>query len=219
MPSFSDKLVDGFINHGWFFVWIVFFATIVYAFHEHGEHWADVKEAGGCARAKAISKLALLWLIPFLALLGAIASQLWADRADRNIGTLLTNFNAATNDLAIANRAAADAQKAARAALKASKPKPLDERLRIFLDGVDTNILASLKANPPNGLLKVTGNLNEGNLEQLQKFCTEPNASNFITLLPVPNNIYIGAGGMPPGTWTGVAFNVSTNLLKESSSQ
>jgi hypothetical protein len=102
MPSYSDKTVDFFINHGWFFVWVVFFATIAYALHEHAEHLEKVRESKGSKKALAASKLVLLWAMPILALFGAIASQLWADRADRELTQShrdLTNEISASGDL------------------------------------------------------------------------------------------------------------------------
>jgi len=125
--------------------------------------------------------------------------------------------NAMSNDLIAANQAVTKAQKAAREAQNASQPKPLDERLRICLDRIDKTLLVTLKTKSINGRLSVSGKIRQSDEDELERICSEPDASKFITALS-PGASYISSAGLP-GAWIEVSFDLSTNLLKESSSQ
>jgi len=94
-----------------------------------------------------------------------------------------------------------------------TRPKPLDDRLRDFLNGFDNGILTKLQLN--NGqALTVEGDADAFQAGALRKLCAEPDAQKYITLLPpnpTANLLNVSSDGVARGP---IRFVLKASLIK-----
>ena len=103
----------------------------------------------------AFSRLTFTWLVPIVAILCAVGSQIGSDKADAEISTLKQQVTSL-------------------------QPKPFKERLLEFLNDFDPRIISSLKVNDQ---VVYTGLKMKEKVEQLQKLCSEPEAAGIVQIL------------------------------------
>ena len=87
---------------------------------------------------------------------------------------------------------------------KATRPKPFSERLKVFLNELDKNILPALKT----GQTKFSGSVKPYQLSELQKLCSEKEAPEYIKL-NTEHRLYIG----PEGQLHSVDFILNPKLI------
>lgn len=95
LATFADTLANG----GWIFLTIGFIASFAFALHDHHELVEKIKSLTGRKKSWAISKLILLWSLPILTGIGAVSSQLGADKAETKIKTQETEIAGLSNRL------------------------------------------------------------------------------------------------------------------------
>jgi hypothetical protein len=91
------------------------------------------------------------------------------------------------------------------AALKASQPKPLKERLKACLDSVDTRILQALA----QGQTRFHGDFKPYQFAELQKIAAEPGADAYISF-HAESALTFGADG----TYNPASFELKPDLLR-----
>jgi hypothetical protein len=97
--GFAD-VTGALAEHGWLLMWFVFVVAILVALHEHGDLSEKIKSSVGVEQAKARRRRILLWLVPVLSVVAAVGSQVATDKLEATIGSLTTNENGMSNELA-----------------------------------------------------------------------------------------------------------------------
>ncbi len=89
------------------------------------------------------------------------------------------------------------------------RPKPLDERLRAFLDSVDPKILVGLKS----GTSRAQGDMAITKVAELEALCAEPGAQKYITLKKLGGQKFMSDGTIT----TGVELSFGVDLIPQAS--
>jgi len=92
------------------------------------------------------------------------------------------------------------------------RPKPFDERLRLFLDSVDKRILPRLT----EGQLTVNGEMESSKAAEFRSLCAEPGAEKYVSILPPGPNDPVFAIKDNGTTVANIKFTLNTNLISSS---
>jgi hypothetical protein len=202
----------------WIFLFVCVISFIPVA-RDHGEAWHAFKESKDKDRYWKGLHFFALWSIAIFSLLGTLAlgiESLLSERQDaqrasqyRRVTNQLeqveSQYNEATNDLAITKQAATEAQTAAETATEAARPKSPKERLIACLDSINPQIVLALKARQTN--FRVS-EVPSKDFEELQKLALEPGGSSYIKLG------HVGTEMFGKGISYQVNFELSPDLLK-----
>jgi hypothetical protein len=211
-----NSMKDIFADHGWLFLWLGFLATLYFAWHDHHELYTKVKSSSGRQKFRASSKLAMLWLLPVVLFIGTLSTQLGSDKADGRIAALSTNLSGTTSNLLTATALLKDATNRLADIESKTRPKPIDEKLRIWLDELDPTILIRLRNGTGHIAIRI---LRDSRADELERLCAEPGADQYVRILPPDSPLAPAQAGEElassggNGTFRRVAINLNSKLV------